>query len=77
MGQELELLYQALAARFGVVVATSNMQLALGRLYAARKKSGDPALDGLTLRRSPFNPHNELWIVKTKELSGDVAQPAE
>lgn len=61
---ELEILYLAAASAIGLVVKVSDFQLAQQRLYAARRKSGDPSLDCLQLRRSPFNPESELWIVK-------------
>lgn len=63
---ELELLYQALhtSGGLGIVVTTDNFPLASQRLYQARKKSGDPELDCLQFRRSPYHPDSEIWIVK-------------
>lgn len=63
---ELEILYAALGSRFGIAVEVSDMQIAQSRLYAARARSGDPDLDKLMLRKSPYNPQGELWIIKAR-----------
>ena len=60
---ELEILYQAVASPLGLVVKTSDFQLAQQRLYKARRESGDLELDRLQFRHSPHAP-DELWIVK-------------
>lgn len=60
----LELLYQAIAAKLGVVVETDAVELLRQKLYAARTASLDPALDNLSFIISPTNPQSELWIVK-------------
>ena len=62
---ELLLLYEALAEPIGLVVQVSDFPLAQSRLYAARRKSGDPSLAVLQLRRSPYNPDGELWITRS------------
>jgi hypothetical protein len=61
---ELGILYQALGATLGLVVRTDNPTMAKQRLYAARRKSGDPDLDRLQFLTSPDNPSGEIWIVK-------------
>lgn len=61
---ELELLYQALASPLGIVIRVDNFQLAQAKLYAARRQSGDPELACLQLRHSPFDPEQELWIIR-------------
>ncbi len=60
----LELLYSALATPIGIAITVSDFERARGKLYAARRASGDPALDALQLRRSPVHPEFEIWIVK-------------
>ena len=60
---ELEILYQAVGSPLGLVVKTSNFQLAQQRFYKARADSGDPDLTRLQFRHSPYDP-NDLWIVK-------------
>lgn len=59
----LELLYQALHARFGIVVSSSDVQQTKQRLYAARKKAMDTDLEVLQLRMSPVAA-DEIWILK-------------
>lgn len=71
---ELELLYQALASPIGIVVRTSNFSLCQQRFYRARREAGDPALDCLQLRRSPFAPEGEIWIVKGGAHSAQKGQ---
>jgi hypothetical protein len=61
---EIEYLYQALASPIGIVLEVSDVGIAQQRLYKARRDSGDPELDRLQLRRSPFLPESELWVVK-------------
>jgi len=58
------LLYAALAEPIGLLCqGEPSFALARQRLYAARKKLGDPALDILQFRASPF-PEGNLVIVK-------------
>lgn len=65
--QFLEDWYAALNSPYGVVIAVSDPAKAIQRYYQARAKSGDPDLQGLSIRRSPTEP-NEIWLVKdTKE----------
>ncbi len=59
----LELLYQACASAFGIVVWTDDALKLRQRLYVARRESGDPLFDSLSFVTSPTNPEN-LWIVK-------------
>ena len=62
---ELSLLYQALSSPIGICIRVwGDMTLATQRLYAARRKAGDFNLDVLQVRKSPFNPSEELWLVK-------------
>ena len=62
MSPELELLYQALEAKYGIVVKVSDFHLASQRLYAARRKAEDTALNQLQFRRGIGDPEGELWI---------------
>lgn len=77
----LELCYEALHSPKGIAVEVSNVTVALARLYAARKDSGDELLEFLQFRRSPFRPEAELWITKgltkakLKELKERKALP--
>lgn len=61
---ELEILYEALHSPIGIVVQTNNPSLAKAHLYKTRSESGDPALDCLQFRTSPFEPNSDIWIVK-------------
>ena len=56
--------YEALASKFGIVLAVSDPALAKARLYAVRKENGDPDLDAVSIRTSPLLPSEELWLVK-------------
>ncbi len=60
----LELWYQALNSRIGIVVQVSDVTGAQQKLYRVRASSGDPELLSLTIRVSPVNPRTELWIFK-------------
>lgn len=60
----LEYLYQALASKWGIVVAFSDVTLGRARLYADRKKAADPDLSCLQFRPDPLEPDTKLWIIK-------------
>lgn len=74
--QWLEFLYQALASPLGVVIAVSDAQKALQRLYQARAAAQDEALAGLQFRRSPIAPDTEIWIIKAKPDGAQDQNPA-
>jgi len=59
------ILASALASEIGLIVRVSDYQLCLQRLYAARRAACDPLMDQLQFRRSPENPANEIWIMKS------------
>ncbi len=61
----LEFWYEALGNEHGVVIAVSDVTKAIQRLYQARTKSGDPDLAGLSIRKSPVKPTEEIWLVHT------------
>jgi hypothetical protein len=61
---EMDILYQAKSSPLGVVVWVSDFVKAQQRLYRARRESGDPELACLQIRRSPYDPDNELWLVR-------------
>ena len=63
----IEFWYEALGSKVGIVVAVSDVPKAIQRLYQARSKSGDPDLEGLSIRRSPVKPNEEVWLIHTKE----------
>lgn len=73
---EKVILYSALASEIGLIVQVSDYQLCLQRLYNERRKCADPLLDQLQFRRSPVNPANEIWIMKsgfvTEKKPGDL-----
>lgn len=60
----LELLYQALHSPLGLVLSVSSFAVVQQRLYTARRSAGDPDLDRLQFRHSPYSPETELWLVK-------------
>lgn len=55
--------YSALAARYGIVVETDNVERLKAKLYDARSKTGDPMLNDISIRPSPFNK-SQLWLIK-------------
>jgi len=59
----IELLYQALASAYGIVVWSDNPDKLRQRLYVTRRDIGDPDMDCLSFLASPTNPEH-LWIVK-------------
>lgn len=60
------LLYSALAEPIGLLCeAEPDFAIARARLYATRSKLGDPELDQLQFRASPW-PEGNLVIVKSK-----------
>ena len=58
----LEILYEAYRSPLGVLVQTNDPERLRQKLYAERKK--DPDLACLSFRISPFNPSNELMVMK-------------
>lgn len=67
----LDFWYQALGAKVGIVVAVSDVPKAIQKLYQARAKSTDPALQGLQVRRSPLLPNEEVWLLKSAEKANN------
>lgn len=63
----LQFLYDALAAEWGVVVATDDPERLRQKLYPLRK--ADEVFTPLAFIISPFNPSGELWIVKKEQPS--------
>lgn len=61
----IELLYAALHAERGikVLIISPSVELFRAKLYAARRDSGDPQLDDISIWQSPINPQH-LWIGK-------------
>ena len=60
--REMELLYQALASDFGIIVQEAEIERLKQRLYAARK--GNTQFNSLSILTSPTAPTTELWIAK-------------
>lgn len=65
--QFLQFWYDALASEVGIVIETNSRERCKQQLYAARKESGDPALEALSVETSPNNP-DQLWITKRRLL---------
>jgi len=65
----LELLYEALASRYGIIVATNNPEALRQQLYKARREAADPDLQQLSIRISPLLPKQEVWIVRNAQGS--------
>lgn len=63
----IEVWYSALSAEIGIKILVSDSAVAKRRLYAARKKLSDPALDALSICVSPANP-NLFLILKRSAL---------
>ena len=61
----LDLLYEALASPYGIVVESTDPLLLRTKLYSERRK--DPSFNRLSFVLSPTNPTSELWILITKE----------
>lgn len=64
----LEPWYRALRSPAGVCfrIIGGSYQLAIAKLYAARREALDPNLSTLSICASPTDP-GELWIVHSKE----------
>lgn len=59
------LLYEALAEPIGLLCqASPDFERGRAKLYQTRAKLGDPALDVLQFRASPFPDEGNLIIVK-------------
>lgn len=66
----LEYWYQALRSKYGLRLSSTTVEATRVKLYAARRESGDPALDALVIIRPAATP-GELWIIH-KEISTDA-----
>lgn len=60
----LSLFYQALASKYGIALAVSDISQAKAKLYKARAESGDSDLSQISIHQSPSLPESELWLVK-------------
>ena len=58
--------YIAAASPLGIEISYSSPN-DIDALWKARHGLGDPAIRGLSLRRSPFNPAGLLWIVHSSD----------
>lgn len=65
----VDLLYQALHAKHGVVVETSNPDLLRQKLYAERKK--DPDLACISILKSRTHPESQLLLIKKGASDGN------
>lgn len=70
--RETELMYQALHAEVGIIVATDNVELLRQRFYTARAK--DPLLSKISILTSPTNPNGEVWLAKNSEHKDDAEE---
>lgn len=73
---EKELLYMAAASQYGIVVATMDMQRDVSALNMAKRQEQE-FLPRMEIRRSPWDPNNELWIVKIKEAPPQAGEEFE
>lgn len=71
----LPLLYQALDAPFGIVLACDNFDVARAKLYEARRQSGDPKLDDLIFAQGR-DDKVEIWVVKKSIQQTSVPEQA-
>lgn len=69
----LQLWYEALASDLGIVISTNNPEALRQVLYKARRESGDPALEGMSVRISPLLPDQEVWILRDDKKSRRTA----
>lgn len=68
-----DLLYEALAAEFGIIIETSNPAALKAKLYSLRKEDEDfLRLSFLTSRTSPVT---QIWIVKKPKEADDGENP--
>lgn len=61
----LEFWYKGLNAEHGIRILTTDAFEAIKQLHAARKSSGDPALDTL-VAIVPIEAGKEVWIMREK-----------
>lgn len=70
------ILYQALGEPIGLVLAVDgSARVARNKLYTRRNALGDPALNRLQVRFSPF-AEGQLVIVKGPEATAQALPPA-
>lgn len=81
--REKELLWIAVSTLYGVVVATADAQADVARLRLAQNSLKDELPCKFEFRKSPWDPQNEIWVVKmTKrapapaQAQGDAPPPA-
>lgn len=61
-------MYSALGAKYGIEICIeSDVSIAdvMNQYYIIRRETDDPALRALSFVRSPNDPRNLLWIVKS------------
>jgi hypothetical protein len=75
LNKELQILYAACAAHIGIIVRVTDYQRCVLNLYAA-KRTNKEMFDDLTIRRSPDDPANEIWIMHTGELPVEAPKAA-
>lgn len=63
--------YQALEAKYGIVLRTTDPDKLKSRLYTARQAHNDPTLSDLSILTSRSAPTEEVWIIKKASLSGE------
>lgn len=63
MSPYVQLLYQALASKWGIIVESEDPPSARSQFYAARKKHNDPALARVSVTILEDQP-NRLYLVK-------------
>lgn len=71
---ETEALYYALSQSYGVALTCQDREVTRQKLYVARQKAKDPALDELSIKF--YAQGNEIWIVQKAQLTAETAAPA-
>lgn len=61
----LEYWYQAMSARIGIVIETTNRKAFMQKLYVARRAACDESLNDLSVVESP-TVETQVWLLKRK-----------
>lgn len=69
----IEYWYRALEAPRGIALRTDDRNRCRVRLYAARKRDGNPMLDLLSIILPPHVPE-EVWLVRSRSEESTDAE---
>lgn len=75
------MLYMAQASAYGIVVSTGNFKADTEKLKQAHRMEKEFLQCALEFRRSPWDPNNEIWIIKSskaaaEQLASELPPPA-